>query len=514
MATTVSTPSRRAAGYDTGIGLGLAGAVLVAASIPARAQPTVIEPSVEARFVATTNANVGLSGATPQSDMILELRPSLYIRSRGAGLRVDGSIGLTVSHYRQGTQGSRVLPDGRLDINAVIVERALFVDAGVSSFRTLINPFGPQTEFGSANTSSTSLYRLSPYLERSLSPTLAVLARADVQQTHGFGDDGTTSSLRDSRTLRNTARLEQRPVPLGFKAEFSSEKSTYSSTGVTPLDTRTARILATAALTTELEVGAFAGKERTVTPLERRSETTRGGYLGWRPTSRTSLSGEFGRRYFGSDWDATFRHRRPGFAMGLSSSRTLSASPLQVATEALPSLLNSMLTTRIPDPEDRAAAVRDLINSLGLPAGSLQGVELFAQQALIEQRNSATFAWSGPRNTLSLSGFHARNEALPTALLAGLDAGQSRQYGVQIDLARRLDAEWSGNLGVTKSYLYGLGTTLGTITKQSTFRADLIYNTSGRSAVTLGLRRNVFDSSLLVGSSNETAASVGVRMRF
>jgi uncharacterized protein (PEP-CTERM system associated) len=270
----------------------------------------------------------------------------------------------------------------------------------------------------------------------------------------------------------------------------------------------------TAAPTAELEVGAFVGKERTATPLEARNDPTRGGYFGWRPTSRTSLTAEVGKRYFGNDWDANFRHRRPGFAIALASSRTLTSSPFQTTGEALPGLLDSMLTTRIPNVDDRAAAVRDLINSLGLPAGSLQGVELFAQQALIEQRNSASLAWNNQRNTLSLTGFYVRNEALPTAVLAGLDAGQSRQYGAQLDLARRLDAEWSGNLGAARSQLYGLGNTLGTVTKQTTFRADLIYTSSRRSAVTLGLRRNLFNSNAPLDSSNETAAFAGVRMRF
>lgn len=512
MAITVNTSSGRNA--RRGTRLRLAGALFATASAQALAQSTVIEPGIEARFVATTNANAGVTGADPQRDVILEVRPNLYLRSRGAGLTVDGSVGLTASHYQQGAQRSRILPDGRLDLNAAIVERTLFVDAGFSSFRTSINPFGPQSEFGSTNTSSTSVYRLSPYLERSFTPTLSALARTDVQATHGFGDEAATSAARNSRTLRNTARLEQRPLPVGAKAEFTSEKTTYSSSGVTPLDTRTARVMLTAAPTTDLEIGIFTGKERTATPFETRSDPARGGFFDWRPTSRTSLTAEFGKRYFGNDWDASFRHRRPGFAIALASSRTLTSSPLQTTGEALPGLLDSMLTTRIPNVDDRAAAVRDLINSLGLPSGTLQGIELFAQQALIEQRNSASLAWNNQRNTLSLTGFYTRNEALPTALLAGLDAGQSRQYGAQLDFARRLDAEWSGNLGAARSQLYGLGNTLGAVSKQTTFRLDLIYNSSRRSAVTLGLRRNLFDSSVPLDSSNETAAFAGVRMRF
>lgn len=484
----------------------------VTSPISAWAAPVLIEPAVEARFVATTNINVGDNVAQQQGDLILEVRPSLSVRSRGAGLTIDGSIGLAATHYSRSNQADRILPDGKIVLNAALIERALFLDAGFSAVRAAPNPFGLQGEFESINSSSTTVYRFSPYLDRDLSPSLRAQARAEFVQTNGFGDDPAASAVRNSRTYKNNARIDQRPLPLGLNAEVRSERTVYPSVDVTAFESKAGRIGMSFAPLVEVEVGAFVGREKTLTPYEDRVDSRRGGLLRWKPTDRTTLEAEGGRRFFGSDWNVVARHRRPGFAISASTSRTLTAAPFEGTIDSLSRLFDSMLITRIPNADERASMVRDLVNSLGFGTDPLRQTEFFAQQAQIQQRNYASLALNGPRNTVSLGTFYARNLALQSAILAGFDLGQARQYGVQFDLSHRLDPEWNGNIGYARSNLYGLGSTLGTFSKQATVRADLIHSSSRRTALTMGVRRNIYTSN--TGASNETAAYAGMRLRF
>ena len=88
MAITVNTSSGRNA--RRGTRLRLAGALFATASAQALAQSTVIEPGIEARFVATTNANAGVTGAA--QSRLEAIRDYFYATGKRIGMKPAGGI--------------------------------------------------------------------------------------------------------------------------------------------------------------------------------------------------------------------------------------------------------------------------------------------------------------------------------------------------------------------------------------------------------------------------------------
>src|SRR5437868_5856373 len=101
-------------------------------------QPPIVQPTLDMRAVATDNSL--LSSANKRSDLIADVKTGLLVRRRGARLSIDGDIGLDFIAYADHTQPDRVLPRGKLDLNATLVERNLFFDGGVEARRTRADP--------------------------------------------------------------------------------------------------------------------------------------------------------------------------------------------------------------------------------------------------------------------------------------------------------------------------------------------------------------------------------------
>lgn len=480
------------------------------------AQTVVVEPSVSARVVATTNA--GAPGAGRERDLVLELHPEIYVRARSDRLNVDGLFSITATQYGAGSHADRALPDGRLDLNAALVKRTFFVDAGVMAGRTPIDPFKARSDIGATNTSSLMTYRMSPYLLHDFTQDLSALARRDWITSYGVGDEGASAGLRDVKTTRDLVRVEHRPSPLGATLEVGAQKTSLDSLDLSVLNSRYVRAIGTVALSAELQAGAIAGHEYLASSFEEQSGSRRGGLVHWRPTDRTDLRVEVERRIFGTGWSMNVRHHEPGIALELLSTRDLTAGPasMGVATtpESLAQLLDASLASRMPNANDRAAAVQSLLNSRGLTDNLARPIEVFSQFARITQRNSASLILNGTRNTLSASSFFTRERSLFAPTTTSVTSGENRQYGAEFDVARRLGPDWNGSVGIGRSYLFGLGSSLGFFSKQTAARLDLSHNASKQFATTIGLRRAVVRSNVAAESSNETAAFAGCKLRF
>src|SRR5262249_13342252 len=142
-------------------------------------QPPIFQPSVGVSAVVTDNAQLAPDNARV-SDAIGQVSVDLRARLRGARVNLTGDIGADFVGYARDEEASSVLPRGRLDLSAILIERALFFDGGVEASRQRGDPFAPQAGGPTiANTMSTVTWRASPYFQHDFSQTVSALARSD-----------------------------------------------------------------------------------------------------------------------------------------------------------------------------------------------------------------------------------------------------------------------------------------------------------------------------------------------
>src|SRR5438045_2634149 len=81
----------------------------------AHAQKVSVDSGVSTELSYTSNGNLGLTGEPARSDTVLDVRPHISIRTQGSRFRVGGSASLQAITSANGTQPSRILPEGQLD---------------------------------------------------------------------------------------------------------------------------------------------------------------------------------------------------------------------------------------------------------------------------------------------------------------------------------------------------------------------------------------------------------------
>ena len=91
----------------------------------------------------------------------------------------------------------------------------------------------------------------------------------------------------------------------------------------------------------------------------------------WRPTERTVVRGNWQERFFGSEYLAAVTHRNPYTAFDVNASRNITTFPQQLFAAPtggdVAALVNAAFSTRIPDPVQRAEAVRTSSSRTGSP---------------------------------------------------------------------------------------------------------------------------------------------------
>ena len=485
----------------------------------AQTRAVIVQPSVGVTVTATNNAAVDARG-TPQRDVIIDLRPEVFVRARGARLTVDGTFGVNLTDYTRHSQANRASPTGRLDLSSTLLDNTLFLDAGVAGTRTPNSVFGaPVNGVSEGNASTTGSVRLSPYLLREMAPDVFVLARSDNLLANTFGGKAAVDGQGDVRHQANVVRIERRPTPAGATLEFTTDDTKYASSPDTALQQQSVRMIGKLALGADLLAGVIGGHERSTYFAQTIDANRYGLMVNWRPTERTTVEAEVEHRFFGYGWNLHARHRLPIAAFDVTMRRTASALPASLASGSastdLAGLLDSVFTTRISNEADRSALVRDTLRSRGLdnvlPAAA---ADVFAQYPQSQQDVVVRAVFNSPRNTVSLSGFYAKAIALPGALpLSTTGSNDTKQYGASVDLSRRLSEDTTGIVGLERRTAGSLGSRAGDHSRQTSVQVSADKNLTPRSSAVVGLRRVVTSSSTFPAPGNVTAIFAGYRIR-
>lgn len=529
MATTTRAERPARAGRRGAVAAGTTLLVLLTASPALQAQAWRFEPAVKVTAVATDN--VGLSSTQEQSDVVVVTTPSLRVQGRGPRYEVTGALAADAVQYLGRTRGDRLFPQTTLDLRSQPVERLFFLDAQASARTTTSDPFGDLGDGPTVlNRSRVLRGSLSPRLERELSPTTRFSLRSDHAWSRGFGSQ-TAPSSNDAYVEGQAGLYELKPLPMGLRLSYDRQMTRYKSQPDNELEFRTARAALLYSPDPELTLGLTVGRDEGRYTTNTLRDTLRGASLRWVPSERTRLEMQAERRFFGNGWDATLSHRSPFVAINARVQRSVStyASRLGVLSAGtdVAGLLDAMLTTRVPDPNQRSQLVQDIIAQRGLPDSLSSAIDLYSGGAQVTQGGTLGLSWMGPRNVLTSQVYALRTRDLrgPDDVL--LVSADSRQRGASVGLSHRLTPQLSAEAAVTFARVRGEGSNLGRNTRNLGWRIGATQALSLRTSATAGLRFQTVHSDTPGGLTSDgtrfaansskaeaTSLSVGVLHRF
>jgi len=500
-----------------------------AASAPAAApevarRPPFLQPGISVSVVASDNAALAPDDAK-RSDAIGQVTLDLRMRSRGPRLTIEGDVGADFIGYARDSAADHVLPRGNLDLGATLVERALFLEAGVEAARTRADPLLPFTgEASTANTVSSVTWRASPYFEHDFTPNVSALVRSDTLLTRNTSSDPDVAPPVGSTVQREIVRVERRPAPVGLALEASREETTYEDETVTPLMIESARATVSVGVDQELLFGAVGGRDHAEYGGTTTDETIYGGLMQWRPSPRTAFDVEVEHRFFGTGFNIHFRDRLPRSVIDLSLQRAATATPSSIglpeATTDPAALLNTLLSTRVPDLNARDAAVDEISESRSLPGSMARPVDIFTQTPQLATTGRLDLLLNGTRNTLLGSLFYVKATVLPGTLVApvGPENFDSRQWGGSLGWYHRLSPQAAAAAEITYADVEALGDRSGDTSRQWIATLSLSRRVNPDMTLSCGLRhlsaRVTLASAGTAFDVDENQVFAGLRMQY
>jgi uncharacterized protein (PEP-CTERM system associated) len=499
----------------------LAGLTLAGA---AQAQTIRVEPSVAASVVATNNVDLSASAAA-RSDLVLSVSPQVLLRGTGGNYQFDGSVGVTGVHYTRGTLTDRLLPRAHVGASARLIDRLLFVEGQLDADTTGVDPFRVVGDGATTyNRQNVTRMRLSPFIDRQLSPLTRLTLRSDNTWAHvGNAQNSTTATTtttpgNDTYVQSDLLRLDRRPTPLGYQLEATRVDTSLRQQGTdSGVLTDTERAILLYAPDPQLHLGLRLGHDRVEYATTRISDTFRGVGLQWAPSLHTNLDMMVEQRFFGSGWTANLLHRSGFLSMSVNLSRQLTSYAQSLAT--LPSagststMLDQIYKLSIPDDARRAQVIRELMARYNLPDNTSGPLDIYSDRPQILQSGGLNFTLTGVRHTLSLNLFQQKTIDLGgQETTVPLPSRDVLQRGWTLSLNRRMTPYMTANGAVSYAHSEDLGL-IGRQTTSRSVRLGLSRKLSPRSDASAGLRLTQV-SSTIAADAQETAVYVGMTHRF
>lgn len=497
-----------------------AAALALAAAAQAGAAEWTVAPEVTLRETYTNNAFIGTGPR--RSDLVTQITPGIRIAGRSPRLAAHFSYEPSALFYAQHSEGDNLINNldafGRLEA----VERLFFVEALGNVSQSFISPIAAQPAditTVTPNRIETRTLSLSPYFRGDLGRGFEYELRHGITST-----TSNNSALGDFRTTQWTGRLAS-PVRLfGWSLDYQDTDVHREGSAVLPdQESRIFRARLFLQPNESWRISAIAGREENNFVLQQtQRETIRGAGLSWQPGPRTSADFRYEHRFFGPSRLARLTHRTRMTAWNIGYSRD--TSTFQHLVLSLPpgntaGLLDAIFTASVPDPAQRAAAVRQFMQTAGIPASLSGPVSFYTQRVFLRDGVDASFAILGRRNSITFTAFNVENtrisaDANTLAQDAFLVSERFRQRGFGIHADHRLTP--STSIGATASQTY-------TRQEQPTqldirndqYAVNLNHALSAKTAAFAGVSVNRFkteDPGL--ADSDATSVFVGLHHRF
>ena len=368
--------------------------------------------SVDETF--TDNVNL-VPRSDAKSDFVTSITPSLSVNETGNRLKLNGFISLPILIYaRTGSENDKVLPEVSLQGTAEVVEKLLFIDSAIYVTQQYDSPFGarPQSLVTATNNRfTTESYTVSPYLRGAKGDYNYELRDNNIWTTTSGSGASVVTALYANEIVGTASR---NPVPVGWTLDYDRSDIKYPDQQAFLTELERARAVWEA--DPQIEFSAGGGYE-----YNRFALTTYKGAIynvgfRWRPTERTNVNAELEHRYFGASYHFAFDHRTPLSVWSLHASRDATTNPQQLATlpggSSTSALLNQLLLLSIPDPVQRQTYIDQLIRNGSLPLLTSGPINLFTDQVLLQESETATLGLLGAHNSIFFSIFRLHSEPI------------------------------------------------------------------------------------------------------
>jgi uncharacterized protein (PEP-CTERM system associated) len=375
-----------------------------------------IVPTIDIRETYTDNVSLTTEQAK-QEQWTTQVAPGIALKATGPRLRLDASYSPQFTYYGQGQPGE-VYHRLNATANAELAKQLLFLDAGATVDQYNISLQGPITTSNintTGNLSTASTLFVSPFLLRDFGSA----ARAEARYTYSLWTSDTVS-LSKSEANRVNLRLESGRAYKLFTWElaYSAETIDYEDPLEPDTDAEVATVRLRRLITSNVGLLARAGYEnygyRSLGAEA--SGSAWGAGFEWRPTPRTSLTALTGERFYGDTYTLDFRHRTRVTAWSIGYSEEITSARSQFflpATTSTSGYLNTLYSSRFPDPEARQKAVDELITRTGLPSNLSAPIDFYTDQLFLVKKWAASVGLMGARNTLIANIYDDMREALP-----------------------------------------------------------------------------------------------------
>jgi len=475
-----------------------------------------VELAIASTLKASTNGNEAASGFE-QRDLFLTVRPSVSLALSGARLRLNGEVGADFLVSKNKTQDNQILPFARVGSRATLAERLLFLDAALDVHQVEQDRFAGRVEQGLGSTSETaSTLVLSPSLSHELDRDASISARADFVWAK-FSQTSTS----DSRDERVSLRYDVKPRPLGGAVEVRGQNVRYDEVAANNWNSQAASVGPRYSINDEVVVGLVGGVERTSVPGSSQTDPLVGVNLLWAPSQRSQLATSVDDRFFGTGWNVALRHRTPTFSFSMRATRApvLAGNDGAGSRSSLPAFLDSILTTRYPDPAERAAIVSSLVATRGLQSTIQGAAGASANYAQLGQGADAGIVFLGIRNTLSVSVYHSSLTQLARAdtgmLFPGSGLDDNRQAGATLQMNRKITPIGAIDLSLNYSRVEGFNASTGDLTREGNARLAYVHQLAPRTTASMGATyRKVATNVAGETSFDEATLFVGMAHRF
>ena len=440
-------------------------AALAVASVfigtPAYAAKWTLEPSIRVQETFTNNVGLDESGEE-EWDLITEVEPGVFIRGEGDRLNMSLDYRALGLLYLDDMDRNRV--DHRFNGKGTYeaVEDFFFVDAGATATQQFESPFGAIPVDSTSDTDNRYTaysYYVAPYLRGRLFGDSTYLLRHSSIWTNS----GQSSVLDDAYTKQWTGRFNTPIRTFGLALTYDRSDTEYDK-GVQELSSEIARAIGYWRLDPQFILNARAGYEKVESVFSDRSENIYGGGFQWFPTPRTSLEAFAEQRVFGTGYSVDFAHRRPLATFRARATRDLTTYnqnlfTLQESAVPIDLYMNvPQFVSQWPDPIVREAAIQGLIQSGQLPETLLVGVPFYSQQIQIVERQDASIALTGARNTVVFSVYRSENENFSddddeAVQLDALFGRHIEQRGAQVSWTHKLTGRTRTNVSLYRTHV-------------------------------------------------------------
>jgi uncharacterized protein (PEP-CTERM system associated) len=452
-----------------------------------------------------------------EADMILSVSPSIGIRKEGARLKVRGTYTPNLFTYVAGTASGTVRNTLAGTASLEAIENFFFIDARATIAQSFLSPFGPQPgDLGTvtSNRVEARSLGLSPYIRGRLRGGSTYMVRDDINYT-SFDASNQPDILGHSVGAQWSGVADKFIVPSAeynlFSSQFGSQQPFVSQTG---------RLRATANLNPEVQVFASGGYENNDFVLNQQHGAIYGGGIAWKPSPRTSVRANAEHRFFGNMFDIDAGYRTPLSAWTFRAGRRLQTSQqqlLQYGNTGVRSALDSLLTSIIPDAQERAAAVDRILSQGSLGSLSLGPTPILTPRVILIESYEPSIALIGQRSTITFSVFWRKTTPLTESVAPNTfdpfnTVSKVTQTGGGVTILHKLDSLLSADASAFRTLSDGVPTAAGAEMQkswQSIFRVGLTRQIDPKTFASAGFRWQIFNSNF-VEDYRERAVLVNV----